>query len=677
MAGKVYFSAIGAGGKYNLWVSDGTAAGTVMVNAPNAGIAGLAPSSFAALNGQLYFAGFDAAGHSNLFTVDPTTNTAVEIATPAGSSTGLSPGGPGQAGPIAFNGKLYFQGTDASGNHGLFVSDGTGAGTVRLAVPGTSSDFYVAHMARFGNLLAFDGESNVVSSLYLSDGTAAGTTKVAVNGGAPTGLSIQSLAAVGNKLVFTGLTSAYKLALWLSDGTTAGTVPLAVPGLNPAGSYTGAPAGLTSFGNKALFTAVDAQGSVGVWVTDGTVAGTTELPGVVGNIYGVPVAMLSGGRVAFVAANASGQKGVYVTDGTTVTAIQPAGAAASGLAPDAVLSLGGTLLFDGVTASGARVLYSSDGTSAGTAVLQGGVTLVAGNIVSDAVVGSAPSIAPAATPTLQTAQTAVVGTAAPGITGDTLSVSLLADSVFTTGSSVSINAQGQVLYTAGAVTAANAGTDTVAFRVTDTATGQTADGSTAVTLKASGPALGYADATAGTSGVITMDPAAAGGPSYLQSQYIYAGSDSIAFSTQAPSVFIHSGSGNDAIQVSSGQNVLDGGLGSNFETGGTGTDTFFTDARAPGVVWNTIRNFHAGDAATLWGFTAGVSSFHWDGIAGAAGSEGATLRANIVGGAGRSGDGIDASITFTGLSVAQAQGLQIVTGTQAAGNYLYIYNPGV
>ncbi len=193
-----------------------------------------------------------------------------------------------------------------------------------------------------------------------------------------------------------------------------------------------------------------------------------------------------------------------------------------------------------------------------------------------------------------------------------------------------------------------------------------------------GAVLSYVDTTTNQRGSLAMDPALASGPSYLKNQYVYAGSDSMVFSTQAPNVFIHAGSGNDAIQVASGQNVLDGGLGSNFLTGGTGHDTFFTDARTPGAAWDTIRNFHAGDAVTLWGFANGVSAYRWDAtLAGAVGSQGATLRANIVGGAGRTGNGIDASITFTGLSLQQAHSLQVTTGTQTSGTYLYIYNPGV
>ena len=65
-------------------------------------------------------------------------------------------------------------------------------------------------------------------------------------------------------------------------------------------------------------------------------------------------------------------------------------------------------------------------------------------------------------------------------------------------------------------------------------------------------------------------------------------------------------------------------------------------------------------------------AINWDDqIDRAPGSAGATLRANIVGGAGRAGDGIDASVTFAGLSVAQAKALHVSVGTQAAGSYLY------
>ena len=202
---------------------------------------------------------------------------------------------------------------------------------------------------------------------------------------------------------------------------------------------------------------------------------------------------------------------------------------------------------------------------------------------------------------------------------------------------------------------------------------------TAVPQASGSPAslVGYADASTAVQGSMPL-AVSSGGPGYLQWQYIWSSSDAVALSTSVANVFLHGGAGNDALQVAHGQNVLDGGTGSNFLTGGDGNDTFFTDARSTAVVWNTIQNFHAGDAATLWGFVAGTSSYHWDtAISGAANAQGATLRGNIVGGTGRTGDGVDASITFAGLSVAQAQQLTITTGTAQAGSYLYITNPGV
>jgi len=190
------------------------------------------------------------------------------------------------------------------------------------------------------------------------------------------------------------------------------------------------------------------------------------------------------------------------------------------------------------------------------------------------------------------------------------------------------------------------------------------------------PLAGWIDNADGSRGSGALTAVGAGGPDYLQWSYIWNSSDGVSLATSAPNVFLHGGSGQDSLQVVSGHNVLDGGTGSNFMTGGTGYDTFFTDARGTAVVWNTLRNFHAGDAATLWGFVPGVSSYHWDAaVAGASGSTGATLRANIVGGSGRSGDGIDASITFAGLSVAQAMTVQVATGKQPAGSYLYLYSP--
>jgi len=111
-------------------------------------------------------------------------------------------------------------------------------------------------------------------------------------------------------------------------------------------------------------------------------------------------------------------------------------------------------------------------------------------------------------------------------------------------------------------------------------------------------AVAFADQTTGASGSHAMD-AASGGPDYLQWQYLDAGSDTVAMTAGLPNVFLKGGGGAKALAASSGQNVLDGGTGSAFLSGGTGNDTFFVDVRGTAQVWDTVANFHAGDALTV------------------------------------------------------------------------------
>jgi hypothetical protein len=120
----------------------------------------------------------------------------------------------------------------------------------------------------------------------------------------------------------------------------------------------------------------------------------------------------------------------------------------------------------------------------------------------------------------------------------------------------------------------------------------------------------------------------------LQDQIIMATSDNINVAAQTPNVFIHTGAGEDAISVNTvgGNNVLDGGTGSNFLVGGPGDDTFYVDDRNPTTdIWSTIVNFHSGDNATIWGLTpADFKIVTLDGQ-GAVGSTGLTWQVTAAG----------------------------------------------
>jgi len=203
-----------------------------------------------------------------------------------------------------------------------------------------------------------------------------------------------------------------------------------------------------------------------------------------------------------------------------------------------------------------------------------------------------------------------------------------------------------------------------------------------------GQSLHLARDAAGIGTALTLDPGLAvsgaglvstraytGPVDGIQGEFVAASANPVIVTAATDSWFLKGGPGEDALAAHGGTNVLDGGTGSNFLVGAAGADggadTFFTDARGGGVVWNTMVNFHAGDSATLWGFDPSIGAWHWDGVSGADGYTGATLRADVQG----TGT-TNASITFAGITTAQAQSLQVSTGTVGGLSYLYFHSPG-
>ena len=157
----------------------------------------------------------------------------------------------------------------------------------------------------------------------------------------------------------------------------------------------------------------------------------------------------------------------------------------------------------------------------------------------------------------------------------------------------------------------------------------------------------------------------------LQSEFIDAATDRLNVTANVPNVFIHTGSGEDAIDVShaNGNNVLDGSTGSNFLVGGSGNDTFFVDDRGPSAdIWSSVSNFHAGDSATIFGITQSGFDTSWVDGQGAAGFTGLTLHVTAAGHP-------TASLTLAGFSTADMSDGRISTsfGSEADGTpYLFV-----
>jgi hypothetical protein len=156
-------------------------------------------------------------------------------------------------------------------------------------------------------------------------------------------------------------------------------------------------------------------------------------------------------------------------------------------------------------------------------------------------------------------------------------------------------------------------------------------------------------------------------------QFLSTTTDSVNVTANVSGVFIHSGPGNDALNVANvaGRNVLDGGAGSNFLVGSlrpAARDTFYVDDRSATTdIWSTVVNAHAGDDATVWGLTPADFRLSWVNGQGAAGYQGLTLHATEAGKP-------TASLTLAGYTTADLNNgrLALAFGTIQGNDYLNI-----
>ena len=387
-----------------LWFSDGTAAGTYEVGgANNSGVAGVYsgsfyPSDITVFGNKALFFGYDKDDYNTLWVTDGTASGTFELGGLKNSGitgryfNGLYPEDLTPAGN-----KVFFVGRDTDDYTGLWVTDGTTSGTVEIGglknagISGApASGFNPSRMESFGNdvIFTFGG------GIWVSNGTAAGTVEVKTFASGP--LSLADLTVFGNKVLFeAGYSSGSDVAsLWITDGTVAGTTEIggsANAGIAGADHGEMLPQDFTVFGDNALFIATDSTGSRGLWLTDGTAPGTTEiggLAGLSGTLAPDPTKFVSiGTKVLFEARDPSGVQALWVTDGTATGTFElggtnnagVAGTPAAGLDPLSITASGGKGYFESPNSTGTDRLWVSDGTVAGTHVVGAGPTGLVSN----------------------------------------------------------------------------------------------------------------------------------------------------------------------------------------------------------------------------------------------------------------------------------------------------------
>ena len=344
---RIVFSGQDTNGNTGLWVTTRSPAGTSELPVADASAGGLFdfsyfPSGFSpdftVIRDLALFEGYDANGTDSLWVTDGTAAGTSELAVAGSFANGLFSN---VTAPhlTVFAGKALFVGEDASGNISLWSTDGTGAGTSELTVAGSYAGGLFATVAApdftvLGGKMLFDGQdANGNPNLWVTDGTSAGTSELAVAGAGagglfdlnffPSGFS-PDITVLGGLALFEGFDANGIDSLWVTDGTSTGTSELGVAGRFANGLFFDVSSpDLTVFAGKALLVGEDAGGNIGLWTTDGTGAGTSELTvagsyanGLFFNVTAPDFTVL-GNKVLFAGQDANGNSNLWVTDGTS------------------------------------------------------------------------------------------------------------------------------------------------------------------------------------------------------------------------------------------------------------------------------------------------------------------------------------------------------------------------
>jgi ELWxxDGT repeat protein len=251
-----------------LWEVTDTRAGLTKVGPPSAFTSLSSPHE---AGGRIVFAATLGREAERLWTLSPGMKRPFPLTgCPGGCPT------PDTGPAVEVKGRLFFPGRDAAHGVELWVTDGTAAGTRRVAdlCPGACDGGPVQMRPALGEVVFTDRQG----FLWASDGTAAGTVRLADTGILPPLFNVPplDLTEAGGRIVFNVLDPATGRQPFVSDLTAAGTHPLAQIGSPLAASSS--PHDLAPLGARVVFLAC-AAGTGSVWISDGTAAGTFTIPG--------------------------------------------------------------------------------------------------------------------------------------------------------------------------------------------------------------------------------------------------------------------------------------------------------------------------------------------------------------------------------------------------------------
>ncbi len=369
----VYFVATTGPHGTEIWKTDGSDAGTVVVKDIVPGSVSSFPDGLTVVGNTLYFSAFGPTAGRELYKTDGTTAGTVLVKDIKPGCDGSSP-----RDLTAGGNTLYFAAADDDNGRELWKSDGTAAGTVMVkdidprVTSGSPQSSFPSNMAFVNSTLFFNASTKTTGAeLWKTDGSAAGTLMVAdIRPGVAASDPI-NLRAFKSKVFFAADDGSSGFELWSSDGTTTGTSR--VQDIQP-GLFGSRPAGLTLLGSTLLFAATGSQGNE-LWKTDGTSKGTVLVRDILTGSGGSSPGGLTvvGNTLYFAAAGKQGRelwKSDATTTGTVLVKDINTTVAGAGSSPVWLTAISGTeCVFAADNGTSGVELWKSDGTATGTQLL--------------------------------------------------------------------------------------------------------------------------------------------------------------------------------------------------------------------------------------------------------------------------------------------------------------------
>ena len=379
---KLFFVADDGVKGNELWMSDGTSAGTTLVKDIVPGASSSSPSDLVAVGSTLFFATSSQATGRELWKSNGTAASTVLVKDIAPGSYEGYGNDSSPRGLTAVGSTLFFTANDGSTGRELWKSTGTAASTVLVKDIHPGNDYsysYADSLTAVGSTLFFTADDGINGrELWKSTGTAASTVLVKDIAPANSYEYPQELTAIGNKLFFTAQDNTAGRELWKSTGTSAGTVM--VKDIDP-GSYEGYgssshPYQLTTLGTTLFFTADDSVNGRELWKSSGTAASTTLVKDIYAgdNQYSdrAPGSLTAVGNTLFFSAD-DGTTGyeLWKSTGTAATTelVKDIKLDTYDSIPRELTAVGNRLFFTARDGVHGNELWTSDGTAANTTLV--------------------------------------------------------------------------------------------------------------------------------------------------------------------------------------------------------------------------------------------------------------------------------------------------------------------